>query len=368
MKKTPRLLVVLGALSSGGLVTGLIAVGCGSSSSNGPPTDGGGDGTTDGFVVGEDTGSDIGTGGNEAGTGPETGVVPDTGIGNETGAADAGHDADAGTGNETSADAAPLADAEAGPDSAALLAAFPAQVATALCNRFSVCCGTSANFDTSACVAEYTGTGYAGSSVGLGALANGNVAYNAAEAQTCLNLIAAVDCTDNTRTSAEQTAIVTACFAAMTGKLGVGQPCQGSIECSPGEFCNPSDGGTAGLCASLRTAGQPCNDFGSNQAAVVPSQAECSYRGSGTNGLTCLAENFVSGDLQAAGTWQCVQQLGQDAAPCVAGGPASCCNFNTDCQSLLCDPGPTGNLYVCATSETFIYPEVCQVFQLDGGG
>jgi len=84
----------------------------------------------------------------------------------------------------------------------------------------------------------------------------------------------------------------------------------------------------------------------------------CSYRGSGNTELQCHNEDFVTGALfPDAASWFCNPELPLDAS----------CNFNIDCQSKLCDPGANFNVYLCTSSETFIYPVECNAFITDAG-
>jgi hypothetical protein len=243
---------------------------------------------------------------------------------------------------------------DAGPDQSAMLA-FPVQVATALCQQLLGCCfpdgGTDGSFDLNACVADNTPTGYANSNVGQDLLRGGNVAFDAATAQACLADLNGLGCTLTTGT---QQSAVTDCFGAFSGTLEAGARCQGSIECGSGMFCDPADGGDGGTCTGLRTAGQPCGDFGMTTGSEVIASAQiCSYRGSGNTGLTCVAQDPNTGELLPS--WVCGTQYALGAG----------CNWNVDCASELCDPGA----YACSSGYPLIYPASCGTYAVvDAGG
>jgi hypothetical protein len=375
MKTTRIAFVFLGVLA-GVTASGLVGFGCGNGTSSGSPSpdDSGGDGTI--AEAGEDAAGDSGLAADstvdalaEANQEASTGADGDGGPQIETGAdggdgataQDASRDAPLDGGDASlDADAGPAdaeagsVDAEAGSDNSAMLT-FPGQVATALCNRFMTCCGaTPSTFDLNNCISQYVGFGYAGSSNGELYLANGNVTFNASQAQSCLNQINAIDCAANLRTTAQERSIISACFGALVGTLEAGAPCQAAVECSSGEFCMPTDGGVTGVCAPLRANGQPCGDFVTaiTTESVRVAESACSYRGSGTPGLACHFGSYVD-----AGAWFCTNQLGTDAS----------CGANVDCQSMLCDPGANFSVNQCENAETFIYPFACGTFLTDGG-
>jgi hypothetical protein len=335
--------MVVGALVGGAASSVLVGVGCGGDDTSTTPQDGGGDGT----MVGPDAPN-------------EDGTVPDAGDSGPSpmeamAVIDAPGDAPADAPVDAQADAP--TDADAG-DASALLA-FPSQVAQAVCSRFASCCflgGDASTFDMTACLSSYDGFGYAGSSAGANQLNTGHVAFDATQAASCLSQIAAIDCTANLRTSAQEKAIRTACYAAMTGTVPVGGTCVASIECAPGLYCTGAAGG-AGFCQPLRVSGQSCGDFGVNNTNA--SENICSYRGSGNTGLTCHNGDYVTGVTFAdAGDWLCQPQQALNAG----------CNANVDCTTALCDPGANFDVYVCKNAEAFIYPFACQSFiKADGG-
>jgi hypothetical protein len=248
-------------------------------------------------------------------------------------------------------------------DAAAALVQFTQQVAQALCNRYASCCfmgGDASAFNTDLCVGSYTAFGYQGSSEGINRLLSGHVAFDPAQAKSCLDQINAVDCSTNMRTSAQEKAIRSACFGAMTGTVPAGSPCADPIECAPGLFCSvggapANDAGYTGLCTALRTTGGACGDFGMNNPAG--SETICSYRGSGNTGLTCHNSDYATGNFFDAGSWTCQPQQAATQG----------CNQNVDCTTALCDPGAQENLFTCANAEAFIYPFACVNFIKDGG-
>jgi hypothetical protein len=261
----------------------------------------------------------------------------DTGPGNLKDAGDAGD-----TGTSPTSEAGP--DGEAGV--ALTLTTFPGMVAAALCNRFENCCPAPEAgkiFDTNGCIQRFINNGYSGSLTGQSLIDGGHVTFNLAQAQSCLSQIAAIDCSANLRTSAQEEAILAACYGALSGTLAAGAPCTDPIECAPGQFCDPKDAGDGSVCAPLRTAGESCADFGSTNYAG--SDTACSYRGSGSTGLTCKNGDFNTYGTLPLSQWVCATEQPLD------GG----CFVNVDCNSKLCDPLSAK----CAPSETFIYPFAC---------
>jgi hypothetical protein len=237
--------------------------------------------------------------------------------------ADAGPDADA---------VAPVADA--GPDVAAFdgsAQTFPGQFATAWCTTIAACCGTAgdaATFNWQACYSGFLQFGFLGSGTGANLFDGGHVAFNGAQAQTCLNIVATADCSTNQLTSADVTQLFQSCYGAYAGTLATGSPCAGNIECAPGNFCLPVDGGVGdagaiGLCQALAGDGGACNALGAN---AVTAQSVCSYRGSATNGLACQNLSQDAGTTLDPSAWTCQPQwvVGTD------------CFANQDCNSDIC--------------------------------
>jgi hypothetical protein len=311
-----------------------------------------------------------------------------TGCGDDTGAAEGGSDVaipdgPQETATDSSREAAPDATpdtkmdvqpdntvADAPPDSPvdvqldayvdrAAELAFPAQLSTALCQQIALCCfpdgGTSA-FDMSACVQQSAGSGFDNSSYGTFALTNGNVDFDPDAGAACITAVNSIagSCTV---TAAIQQQLLTDCFGAFVGTLGVGAACIGSMECAPGNVCVlPGDGGTNGTCAALRAAGQPCGDLGTTNYSL--GSQFCSYRGSGNTGLYCK-ESDDSGAMLPPGSWTCEPQV-----PLTAMGQ---CFFDTDCVSpMVCDLFNTGNCLT--TSRPLTTMTACSAFIADAGG
>lgn len=235
---------------------------------------------------------------------------------------------------------------------------FPQTVATAVCRQLAACCTTvdaSAVFNTNGCITSETPTGYSETLLGsAGLLDSGLLTLNSAKAQACLNDINGIDCTANELTAATQIAILDDCTSAITGVLEAGAPCEVSIVCGAGQYCNtPTDGGAIGTCTPLQPDGGPCG-FGS--ANYGTSEEACSFRRSGNTGMRC--DNATGHSTIPASTWVC--------APAFEAGTV--CNFNEDCQSQLCNT----NGYLCADSVPAVTASVCATFTaagpVDAGG
>jgi hypothetical protein len=337
VKHVSRLFPILAGAVVGSL--GILALGCGGGDDNSSPTlDAGGvDSTTDGgraeAAVSEDS------------TTSDVGATPD---------ADAASAPDG--------DAASALDADAGASESSLTLSalsFPGQLAAALCTMTANCCGTSgdaAAFNWQSCYSTYLPFGFQGSSGGTDVLDGGHVAFNAAEAQKCLDTISAADCTTNQITSAAQIELYQSCFGAYAGTLGVGSPCGESIECAPGNLCGPGDGGSGTTCQALAGVGGDCSVLG---ATLKAGQTVCSYRGSASNGLFC---QNISGDAGTAqlplSQWQCHAQwpVGSE------------CNGNQDCASYICHQLGPGSLQ-CASAGNWANASTCSSFVIaDAGG
>jgi hypothetical protein len=343
-----RMGVLAGVLVAGVLPLGTLAAGCG--------------GDDNGNVGTSDASPDVTVDATHDAPATDTSTTPDTSTdGGKDAAPDSTVDAGADA-SDADADASADADAADAPFDANAIFGFPLQVAQAICGRFAACCQTvdaaspTEHFDMDTCIGQYLNFGYAGSTTGEAVVEGGHVAFDPNQAASCLNQIAAIDCTVDLRSSTQERNIISACFGALTGTLDAGAPCRASLECAPGEFCDPlGDGG--GNCEPLRGDGGNCGDFGTS--AFQTASQMCSYRGSGNTGLTCQYGNFSTfATFADAAAWACVPQEGADAS----------CFSNDNCQSMLCDPGPSFNIYRCEGAETFIYGFACQTFIVDGGG
>lgn len=385
MRNARRVVGILGALAGGALSCGGVLVGCGSDDSGGvAATDGGSDSTTDGGrdapSVGPDARPDVAP---DAGA-DSTVVVPDA---RPDTAADSGLDATldaradvavaidatqdvaldarpdvtgdaraeaaADAGADAPSDASPDV-ADVGPDRSEELA-FPVLVATALCNQVALCCadGGMSQFDMNNCVTQFTGSGYQYSSFGESAIANGHILYSPEAGAACLGAINSIaGCAVD---AGLQPQLLTNCFAALTGTLAAGASCQASLECAPGNYCAPTDGGVSGICAPIHAVGQPCKDFGDPSQQNKSSEI-CSYRASGNTGATCQTIDSV-GNFTDAGSWTCQPQYGLGAI----------CNIDTDCvPPMLCDLGTS----TCVPDQRqLVFPgSTCPQFILDAGG
>jgi hypothetical protein len=291
--------------------------------------------------------------------------------------ADAGMDGEAAVGAEPSpeasadaADAAPEAeagnagdasDAEAGGSTADLLA-FPGKVADAFCDRIQACCAVpSASFNLAKCRSSIlAGVGF-GILNETSLLDGGHVVLSAATAQTCINRLLAIDCAVNSITTQQATGIFGNCFSALQGTLDAGASCSGTIECAPGEFCFPLDGGVgpAGTCMPLRTAGQPCGDFGGSDLGAKTATADnaCSYRSSGNTGLFCDFADLTTPaePYLPASAWKCTPQVPLD------GG----CYTDLECKTFVC---ATDSPYPCVSARPLLSPSGCATFKIPDAG
>jgi hypothetical protein len=322
---------------------GVIAIGCSGTNST-PGSDGGvPDATIDGQAETTTPEGDAGSASDgDGGPTSETGPVSDAEAAAPPDAAGSS-DADAAGGDAYSA-------------TTAVAEAFPGQLATAYCTAIAACCGTSgdaATFNWQACYNAKIPIGYGGSNSGVVALLDGGrVLFNPAQAQTCLNTIATVDCASDQIVGAQQGQLYQSCFGAYLGTVPTGSPCAGTTECAPGNFCLPVDGGMGdagdiGLCQPLAGDGGACGLFGTQALG----ETMCSYRGAASNGLFCKNISGDAGTTQLSPSeWTCQPQssIGSD------------CYTNQGCESFIChefsptmiqcaSAGSLANLSACAT-------------------
>jgi hypothetical protein len=245
---------------------------------------------------------------------------------------------------------------------ASALYAFPGQLASALCTKLQQCCvsQSDAGFSLATCNSDIEPYGWSGSSFGSGFLSGGRMTLNTAAAAACLNDVANIDCSANVVTSAQATSLYNDCYGALQGIATTGQICRGSPECAPGLFCGlPNDGGTLGTCLALKANGQPCGDYGAQVAnATTPGQSlalsECSYQGSGSDGLSCEIFTLDAGTQWDPSNWICFQQQAAGAS----------CNYDIDCVSHRCDP----NTFTCVSAVPFANPTECAGFPPQDAG
>jgi hypothetical protein len=339
MKDVSRLVPILAGVVAATGAWGLVVAGCG------------GDSTPNSSQ--EDASGEQDAGGMDA----TIDVVEDTLV-----ARDTAPPSDASPGADADASAHPDADAGVSDSSTSVTAqSFPAQLAAARCNVVAACCGTTgdaATFDWQSCYNSMLPGGFQGSSTGSNLVDGGNVTFNPTQAQLCLDTFAAADCTSNEITSTEETQLFQACFAAYRGTLDGGSPCASTIECSPGNFCLPVDGGVGdagaiGLCQALVGVGGPCALLGANQST---DQAVCSYRGSASNGAFC---QNISGDAGLTqlppAQWTCEPQfpIGTD------------CFGNQSCGSRICHQ--VGAVAQCETAGNWANAGTCALYVTDAG-
>jgi hypothetical protein len=322
MKNLQGVLLLLASALPASVTAAALASGCGGDDST-PLPEAGIDATADGAM---DTGADV----NQSEDAPSEGASSDGGV--EGAAGDGGGDA--------------------APDSSAMFA-FATQVAAAYCDRVANCCFGSADasaFNRTYCMQIMLPYGWDGCNQGTNVLDGGNVIFDPAKANSCLQDIAALDCAANTLTTAQNQHLLSDCFGALTGTLPHNAACADSIECAPGTFCRLANDGGPGVCTSLRGAGAPCGDFGGGNYAIA--DQACSYRGSGDTNVFC---NSLSAD---AGDWSCTPAAQNDAG----------CFEDIACLSKVCDPGPNLTTNTCANATAFVYPIACPYFANRDGG
>jgi hypothetical protein len=285
--------------------------------------------------------------------------------------------------SETGTEAAPHADAsdagdtgtkkDAGPDGDAAMVvdssrafegggvAFVGAIAYEFCSIVANCCGTvpdAATFNLASCLGQITPRGLAGSSFGTDLLGNGNVTFDPVSAQACLDTLSQLDCATNQIPSATEVAAVKSCFGAYIGKLPPNAPCNGHIECQPGNFCLPvaggvpdaGDAGAIGICQPLVGDGGACGILGDaevypTETVAAASEAVCSYRGQGNSGLYCqYFDPSTVATIPDAAAWTCGPQEALMAG----------CKENADCVSLACHSSKCDTSLVIAPANTCI--------------
>jgi hypothetical protein len=216
---------------------------------------------------------------------------------------------------------------------------FPAQIVTALCERFRECCGVEASaWDESRC--EATNGSYGGwknlgaHTAALTGAGAARVTYDMAQAAICLGEIRSFTCPPPVQTAAEYQKARDDCYAALKGTIAMGSAgCTDDIHCAEGRC-------VAGSCAALVPAGGAC-----------ATTDDCAYRGTSTPSLFCNATTPDAGGactprLDIGGA--CLSFVDYDYAACASG---------------MCDPS-SGN---CAASSPFVDPATCVFFARDAG-
>ena len=368
MKELNRLVPVLAGVVAVTGAFGIAAIGCGSSPTSSPEDGAVPDSASDSTMSstpegggGADSAADSGSDGGgvmdattDSAEDVQADVVQETASDStaDTGSElDAGSDADAGV-----ADSGILPSAQT----------FPSLLATAFCNTIAACCGTSADaasFNWQTCYNDVFASGFKGiNTTGTNLVDGGHIEFNLAQAQACLNTIASADCTSNQISSTEESLLFQNCYGAYSGTLVAGSPCAGTLECAPGNFCLPADGGVGdagaiGQCQPLAGVGGACGVFGAQGLG----QTVCSYRGSTSNGLFCQNIAGDAGTTQLSPSqWTCQPQWAN----------GSDCYANQDCTSSLCVEVGTTNAFQCGSAGDWAYPNTCALFvvPVDAGG
>ncbi|MBX3225444.1 MAG: hypothetical protein KF795_33370 [Labilithrix sp.] len=213
---------------------------------------------------------------------------------------------------------------------------FVAEIEGALCGSLTRCCFGSATvpdggavdggtYNGGKCLGLVRNLGFEFSSVGAEYVDAGTVEIDSAKATACSNQLKALACN---LTGQQLAATRKVCFEAFVGKRTAGQSCAQSIECQPGQLCDP-DGGT---CAPLRGDGGSCHVYVSDPPNdiidSVKDEEACSTRGSGDTKLRCASYDFDLGDYLPRAQWTCQPQVEFDAG----------CNSTVWCKDSVCDP------------------------------
>lgn len=234
------------------------------------------------------------------------------------------------------------------------VAEFTTRFAETFCKSLARCCFGSANtagdagvignndagrYDQAACLGTYRAAGFESSFAGLSPDGGAKVALDPAKALECLQKAEAASCN---MTGAEFQATRAACFQAVKGTVTAGGACVGSIDCAPGNFCNPSAAGGA-KCEALRPADGGCGDVSSDP--VVADQA-CSWRSSGDTARHCEVYDFLGGNDIAQADWKCKAAYPNtsdcaNSAWCAA-GICSSETFTCESPSVLFNSGSCG--------------------------
>lgn len=256
--------------------------------------------------------------------------------------------------SDASTDASTDDGGEVYPDAGLTMENYAGSLAHVLCRALARCCFGNADlehgdpvdggaaFDRDTCVAFYTNVGFESSSGEL-PTSDDNLTLNNAKGDECVAKIENLTCDTP---GIMYTTVASACFSAVVGKLGAGEPCTKSVECLPGHFCTAA-GSEPGTCAVLRTEGQDCGDWintGTTDYKAERSGEACSYRGKGVDtGLYCDFFDFVEGKYRPQDEWKCKQ----------AGGVNAQCLSTPWCKDSLCDDLDT---LTCQSPKLFFAP------------
>lgn len=266
---------------------------------------------------------------------------------------DSGENEDGSVEDDASQDAGP--DAEEF-DGGLTVESYVDLVATTLCSSISRCCfgptpipdggavdgGT---YDSSACVGLSKDLGFDETNFGNKYVSTERVTLNTAKASECLKKIEALSCSLG---GTEIRAARAACYAAIAGKQGAGDPCTVSMECAQG-YCKPVDPtanpttANGGVCTSLVGANGKCGtSFTTNDIDINAQYADeaCSTRTSGDTGFHCGSYDYTLDDYPSQPDWKCV--------PNVANGEG--CSTTRWCATGICDYAD----YRCKDPVTFL--------------
>jgi hypothetical protein len=261
---------------------------------------------------------------------------------------------------------------DAGTDSGLNVQTWSKAIGEEFCDYLTKCCYGQANvtdggaldgggtFNRSKCVAIAGEFGFEGSNVDEDTITLGKVKLDATKAKDCLDKIGALPCNV---TGAQLKAARSACFGALVGSVTNGQNCRSSLECAPGNFCNPDvpeagapDGGVAviGKCAPLRGSAGLCNLYLTDDEIADSIRAEeaCSYRGGADNNLRCDSWNPDAGVYNARADWKCAATVPNGAG----------CNTTAWCSDGICEPDD-GGFYRCVSPAAVIQQSSCSAFK-----
>jgi hypothetical protein len=272
----------------------------------------------------------------------EVTVTPGPDSGSETGTTEGGpNQPDSSTPDVVTTDAPVF------PDAGLTLENYEEKFAATICKTLAKCCFNNADldgganvtggtYDQAGCISFFKAVGFEGSSDELPATKT-NLALDEAKGNECVSRLTSLTCDTP---GAEYATLAKSCFAAVVGKVPALGTCTKTIECQPGNFCNP----TTNRCVALRASGGSCSDF-LNDAGNVDTNAEraaeaCSYRGRGVDtNLHCDLVDFGLGDYRAYENWKCAAN-GDAGANCLTNGW---------CVDSLCDD----NTSKCITPKRF---------------
>lgn len=233
---------------------------------------------------------------------------------------------------------------DAGPDisvnDASAILQFIADHRTKVCARYAQCCfGSDAGaFDQSKCDSIVASLGWSRSIQEPqfpGIATGGRILLDPTAAATCIASVSTFSCPSIQ--ASENNTMTQACYKALTGTQGAGQPCNATVECASGNYCSPGgDAGDAGtgVCTALSGSGGACN-------TASPQNNMCQYRG------------YLGTASRCDGTNKCNTRLANGIA----------CNYDWECTSGLCD----NVTFTCGNSALTTSPFLCSFITKDAG-